>query len=165
MPNHVTNSLFAPAHVIDALLDEDGHIDFNLIVPQPENIERGGCSGEHPPGVPCWYIWNTTNWGTKWNGYETDRVSDELLTFETAWSTPIPIFEALAAKFPDEEFSVKWADEDLGYNCGTMQAADGDLSVSEIQGGSEEANEFASQLRYGMTYADVRREIWGLDEE
>ena len=162
MPNHVTNSLLAPAHVIDALLDEDGHIDFNLIVPQPENIETGGCNGEHAPDVICWYTWNTIKWGTKWNGYETDRVSDELLTFETAWSTPIPVFEALAAKFPDEEFSVKWADENLGYNCGTMQAADGDLSVSEIEGGSEEALEFASRLKYGMSYADLQAE-W--DEE
>lgn len=85
-------------------------IYFPLIVPQPEGIERGGCTGEHEPGVICWYRWNTDNWGTKWGAYshsffrlrflKGDEDGAQIygridLRFETAWSQPTPILHAI----------------------------------------------------------------------
>jgi hypothetical protein len=82
-------------------------IDFALIVPEPENIERGGCSGTHQPGVVCWYKWNIANWGTKWGAYAHthyqlrffDGYARVDLRFETAWSQPAPIFKAIESRW------------------------------------------------------------------
>jgi hypothetical protein len=143
---------------LDAL-SEAGYVDFNRLVPQPENIEKGDCSGEHPEGVVCWYEWNIQNWGTKWNAYETERRSATELKFETAWSHPVPIMEALAERFPNAIIEVKYADEDIGSNVGHYRIVKGELRpVEEFEQGSEKANEFASQLNYGCSYAEIRAE-------
>lgn len=116
MPNHITNVITAPRHVIDRLMDDDGNVDFTRLIPEPFNIEKGACSDSHEPGVVCWYVWNIQNWGTKWNAYGTERISDTEVRFDTAWSHPIPVIEALTTEFPAETIEIKYADEDLGYN-------------------------------------------------
>ena len=73
-------------------------------------------------GAPTWYEWSITNWGTKWNayGYEegTDYSACDELTFQTAWSAPHPILRKLSEMFPEIVFKHRWADEDIGMNCG-----------------------------------------------
>lgn len=59
-------------------------------------------------------------WGTKWNAYG-QRAEDNTSTqvsFETAWSHPGPVVDALSKKFPEHEIKVRFADEDIGSNCG-----------------------------------------------
>jgi hypothetical protein len=55
-------------------------------------------------GHTSWYSWSIENWGTKWNAYSFDmtRVGPTHLEmkFDTAWSTPDPIFEKLAELLP-----------------------------------------------------------------
>ena len=96
-------------------------------------------------GYPTWYEWSCTNWGTKWNAYDIDvyRNSDTevIITFNTAWSAPIEIYNALAEKFDDIEINVLWADEDMGYNCGDGYGSDGDFGYNMPEGGSDEAYE------------------------
>jgi hypothetical protein len=59
-----------------------------------------------------WYDWNIKNWGTKWGSFngsmEFDKkYGDEVsYKFDTAWSPPAPILEALREKFPD--VSIRW---------------------------------------------------------
>lgn len=36
MPNHITNELIAPKHIIDFLKSDESELDFNTIVPKPE---------------------------------------------------------------------------------------------------------------------------------
>lgn len=92
-------------------------LDFYRIAPQPENIEKGGCSGEHEEGVVCWHKWNRENWGTKWGAYNHSHYElrwfkryapqDEPreifgrvdLRFETARSQPTPIFEKIEERW------------------------------------------------------------------
>lgn len=69
-------------------------------------------------GHSSWYDWNVANWGTKWNSYSlvveqesADRIE---LTFQTAWSTPEPVLEKLAAANPQLAFTVDAFDE--GWN-------------------------------------------------
>lgn len=71
-------------------------------------------------GVSTWYDWCCNNWGTKWNACEASWEGNEYVSFDTAWSVPIPIFEKLKEVFPDVKFHVDYADEDLGNNCGTI---------------------------------------------
>ena len=55
--------------------------------------------------------WHTTHWGTKWNsrcyGKNPTKVDKNtyIYTFETAWSPPIQIIDAMTAKFPNLTFT------------------------------------------------------------
>lgn len=75
-------------------------------------------------GHKDWYDWSIENWGTKWDAYEVsyeyDGGSELELNFQTAWSTPKPIFDKLAEMFPELSIYIEYADEDWGSNCGTM---------------------------------------------
>lgn len=70
-----------------------------------------------------WYAWRTKYWGTKWNaydGYIMVGINTITFVFNTAWSTPQPIYEQLA-RFFTFNFTVRYADE-LNYDdCGTFQ--------------------------------------------
>lgn len=63
-----------------------------------------------------WYNWAIENWGTKWDAEAIDieLVSDTCVkyTFSTAWSPPIPIIAALAARFSALKFRLEY------YECG-----------------------------------------------
>lgn len=139
-------------------------IDFEMLIPQPANIETGGCSGQHDEGVVCWYAWNVYHWGTKWNGYDLqiDHPDDETLTltFDTAWSHPFPVMQALSQKFPNDLISVDYADEDLGQNTGQYVLLAGEITQStELDDGSDEALDFAAQLKYGQTWSELQTEF------
>lgn len=167
MPNHVTNVIVGAPEVIHALYKDD-KVDFNLLIPEPENIETGGCSGTHPPDVVCWYTWHVDNWGTKWNGYsasvEALRGDLAKLRFDTAWSHPRQIIFELSRRFPDYELEVAYADEDLGGNLGRYTIKGGELLSAHLPDEySDEANEMAAQLKYGRSYAEIRAE-WDEDD-
>ena len=122
MPNHETNHVVVigdPARIktfLDEAFADGGHnepdrvLDFEKILPPPEGIETGGCSGHHEPGVICWYEWNIANWGTKWGAYSHQDVviagNEEQvqvrLIFDTAWTQPTPIFEAIEKRWEVE---------------------------------------------------------------
>lgn len=137
MPNHETN------HVVIVGTEEklkrfreevikptpkdsrnDEFVDFNAIVPQPPNIETGGCSGQHQPGEVCWYQWNVDNWGTKWGAYDydPDRTEEKdhsegrllYLVFQTAWSAPTPVFAAIEEKYGVEVHA--WTEDEGGFD-------------------------------------------------
>lgn len=137
--------------------------DFNMVIPQPANIETGDCSMEHAPGIICWRGWSISNWGTKWNAYDT-KTEDHgdgtvTLQFDTAWSHPFPVLEALSVKCSGHELEVAYADEDLGYNLGKYSIKNGERTdLLGIEDGTEEASEFAAQLKYGKTYAELQKE-------
>lgn len=66
-------------------------------------------------GVDNWRDFANSNWGTKWGAYDVyfiDREPEKLtLTFQTAWSCPIPIFDHIQTEF-NLEVHCKWLDED-----------------------------------------------------
>lgn len=94
-------------------------------------------------GAKDWYDWSCANWGTKWNAYETRlETLDEysvVLLFQTAWSGVPNIIQKLTEMFPTIIFDYKYADEDMGYNCGEGYGEDGEFSFLMLQGGSEDA--------------------------
>ena len=90
----------------------------------------------------CWYVWNRDNWGTKWDCYSIKignekSVLDQLATagddrlvevvqFDTAWSHPAPVFEAIADQFSDCAFEFSWMNEDMyGHGGGYVRFKDG----------------------------------------
>lgn len=156
MPNHVTTRLTASEVVLNFAIGKESFFDCNKIIPQPENMETGGCSGTHEPGVVCWYEWNIENWGTKWGTYEVTR-AEEFVTFNTAWSHPLPVVTALSKMFPDEKIDVEYADEDLGRNLRKYTMRNG-VVVQETLFDEEAALDFASQMIYGKSYTEMLSE-------
>lgn len=68
-------------------------------------------------GSKTWYDWACKNWGTKWNASDSE-FNGNIITFDTAWATPYPIIQRLSQMYPEVKFSVAFADEDIGNNCG-----------------------------------------------
>ena len=101
-------------------------------------------------GFPTWYEWSIENWGTKWDACEVGYdIYKETITlwFDTAWSTPLPIFLELSKLFPTLDIDVDFADEDLGCNCGEYKLKGGELT-SDLKGD-----------------LDFACELWGFDKE
>ena len=105
-------------------------------------------------GYIHWYDWSRHNWGTKWNSYDLEILSDDSVMFNTAWSTPTGIWHEIAKQFPDLEITVTYADEDCGYNCGIITIKDGEVSEYAPIGGSDEAMEL-----YFQTHPDMEDEF------
>jgi hypothetical protein len=163
MPNYVKNRITIiafPEKVqeikdkIKTIDDKNGliEIDFNNIIPQPENLFRGDLGRAEremciEKGIPNWYDWNIDNWGTKWNAGSCSYIEDNIVAFETAWSAPHPIVMALSEMYPDVEFLHVWADEDTGYNCGSITYVNGMAVRKQVPvAGSREAYDIAFKL-------------------
>lgn len=155
--------------------DSEQFIDFNKIMPMPSELEdtisptriisdedykRNQSSGIKNVGITQamkdelerkylasnWYDWRNRNWNTKWNAYEQTMDGNQVI-FQTAWSTPVYVIEKLSAIFPDATFTIQYADEDTGYNCGEYECYNGETTeISRIDSGSDEAIEFAQEL-------------------
>lgn len=137
----------------------EGTFDFEKIVPMPENIFRGnlGQKEREMYGADNWYDWSCKNWGTKWNSYSGEWYNEgESIQFDTAWSTPEPIYRALTRKFPNLDFEVKFADEDMGNNCGgfAYDSSIGELDFWEPDSGNQSL-EFACEVWYDDTPENV----------
>jgi len=125
MPNYVTNRfiLSGPAHEISRFQstcirrqrdDDSGEasLDFEAITPMPAEIlaARGNKTDAvraralEATGFADWYSWTLAHWGTKWHpsGFAVLNAGPKLLdlAFDTAWNSPEPIFQALAAQYP-----------------------------------------------------------------
>jgi hypothetical protein len=85
-----------------------------------------------------WYSWSYNNWGTKWNSYN-NKIQDNIIIFNTAWSSPIPIFFALLKKYPNIKFKFEYADEDTGNNCGYGFTENAELKIIKFENQSQEA--------------------------
>jgi hypothetical protein len=157
-------------------------INFSKIKPMPEAVqnttsptrqEKGETREEYDArvtklmelyGAADWYSWAVDNWGTKWNAYSQEEVDWNVIRFDTAWSTPMQLFMELAEQYPNILIKVSYADEDLGYNCGKFEFLE--TLTDEWHPdpfGGDEANEFACQLRYRKSYADLEAE-WAAEE-
>lgn len=110
-------------------------------------------------GHASWYSWSLCHWGTKWNAYFLDIVTDTGGMFEfrfaTAWSPPDPVFAALAERPECEGLDIAISGFDEGWNFAYRASiADGCYMAEEV----EPTAEF---------YADVYGKPWdsGPDEE
>ena len=112
---------------------------WNFIAPPQEAIESGEFFGTHGfsegkrvGDTPNnWYNFQSDKWGTKWNACEA-QLSSESKTelyyfFQTAWSPPEPVFEAMVEQFPELEFQIKW-EEEQGFGA-ELFGSDGTLEV------------------------------------
>ena len=121
-----------------------------------ENLEAYGCKD--------WYSWSIKYWGTKWNAYDCSNGEWGTISFDTAWATPFPVMQKLARMFPELSLEVKFADEDLGNNCGKYTFENGEL-VDEYQPEGAEALKYACEIK-GYQFEEFvldNFEYWDLD--
>ena len=136
MPNWVRNTLKVikgdPKKVLDFVRGDKSAFDFNNLIPMPESILNSDEEVVRASGfrVPAWYAWSVDNWGTKWNASEA-RCStadpEHAIWFDTPWDPPVPVFEALAKRFPKHEIVVH-SDEDMNNLHVTFTLKEGELT-------------------------------------
>jgi hypothetical protein len=138
-------------------------IDFNKLIPMPEYIYQGNLGKEEIEkyGKNNWYDWSIENWGTKWNARDSiiDYENKEI-TFDTAWSPPIPIIEKLTQLFPYRMLYI-CANEDIGSTVYKEEFFNGLLNDYCIIDYSDEAYEIAFELwGYEDCYHKTPEGIW-----
>lgn len=90
--------------------------------------------------------WAVANWQTKWNALDVNvNSSDRIIFFNTAWCAPIPIYKALAKKFPTHKISVKYYDEG-GWFAGHCDIKDGDAFGEDYECESDKGKEIISEI-------------------
>lgn len=110
-------------------------------------------------GYMYWYDFNNAHWGTKWNAYgqpeEGHPQNAQSFKFDTAWSHPTKMVSAISKKVPTVEFSIKFADEDTGSNCGSYTLINGETSNEDIAPRWSEQTE-EQKLKYREFAFNVR---------
>ncbi len=120
MPNWCDNtiSIKGPATKMSPMytkLKEDGDEGLlSILHPQPKNIFKGDLGEKErqqcaKDGIPNWYDWNSSNWGTKWDvcegdwEYEDAGDGEAILTgnFQSAWGPPLGVYEHCDEAHPD----------------------------------------------------------------
>ncbi len=185
MPNWVTNEITAAPSVIAAMLNSEGRIGLETMMPSPCPVgsDWNGVYGDAETAAElvcgiavsdhdllrrlelmnraqvnvakmtdesfdqfigmmrnfraCGYLhdmdFNRKAWGTKWNACDQwHDVEQGKARFDTAWSSPEPVLIALSKRFPEEEIRVRYADEDMGCNCGEYTMKNGEFLKSDF---------------------------------
>lgn len=137
MPNHVEHDMWVRGSTDELVRfrsfadggKEGGLLDAEKLIPYPpefspmtqEAYNRGG------------YEWCLSNWGTKWGMYKAKLVSisDNCLqySFNTAWSPAEPVYKAMAARFPNLEFEIRYFECGMCFQ-GVYKFSDGELQES-----------------------------------
>ena len=130
MPNWCGNSLtitgtadqlqtFHTNNVEKGDLDSnEDRLDFNASIPMPEELKNDGDS---------WYIFNTMNWGTKWNAQNTSVsynwenkgqgiIKSITYDFDTAWGPPMAWISTTASFYPDIQFELKYEEPNMDFS-------------------------------------------------
>ena len=163
MPNHVTNVIEfycdpeKVAEIKKFMTNEadDRKFDFNKLIPMPEHIFRGdlGPDERKKYGADNWYDWSVEHWGTKWNAYEV-WWGDDVVEFNTAWSSVPKIVRALSKRFPDVKMDYQLADEDIGYNVGSITG----IVAGNLDGASEFIPDGGSKAAFDLALSVMNAE-------
>lgn len=94
----------------------------------------------------------TQCWGTKWNACSTEiREDHAYIQFNTAWSCPVAVLMALSAQHPTERISVRYADEDIGSNCGEFTLLNGQYII--LDEAPQHRNQTKQEQHYWRRFA------------
>lgn len=116
-------------------------------------------------GFPTWYEWRCHNWGTKWTADcpQIHNIDGEtVVSFETAWDCAYPAIRALSEKFPNLSFTISYADEDIGSNCGEYTLIDG---VEQSGGFQYDYHDWKDDPALKEKAIEFACDIWGYDPE
>lgn len=115
-------------------------------------IGKTAISNVRKYGATTWYDWSIWHWGTKWNSYDICKC-DNGFEFSTAWNAPHPIINKLAEMFPKVSIHHRWADEDIGSNCGELLYENGEI----VEGKYSESMEEEEAIKFAKS-------VWGWED-
>lgn len=178
MPNHITNRLVIKGtkEEVNLVLEyikgkgKQHFIDFNKIIPAPENMFQDDLSSEDierckKEGIPVWADWCPENWGTKWNSYN-NQLNENTIEFQTAWNGVENVIDVLAAKFNNIDFIYQYASEDTGFCVGNIRYEKGFKFSEEIEGGTNRAYDICFELNpYSKEYYHMKNGLWQYNED
>lgn len=76
------------------------------------------------------YEWCIENWGTKWDAKNSvlmgDSEEEAMITFDTAWSPPLPVIKRLSEIFPEHHFVLNYFEGLIGFQ-GTYEVINGQV--------------------------------------
>jgi len=114
------------------VMSEEGLFSFwNFVAPTDLDAYFTTANGSEPAGN--WYKWNISNWGTKWDtDIEDSDIQDEhiYLRFDTAWSPPSGVYEAMVTQYPTLSFGIEW-EEEQGF--GAELESDGEGGIALVK--------------------------------
>jgi hypothetical protein len=141
MPNWCNNilTISEPSTELVEYLKTEG-FSFDKIKPMPPELKEGD----------GWYDWAVENWGTKWDLDENPLLPDSfqdkeiLFDFDTAWSPPMGVINALSEKFPDDHFVLQYLETGMGF-CGEASFSDGAF-IDNQSSEDKEVAKFAEEI-------------------
>lgn len=168
MPNHVYYecTVEGPQAEIDVFFfkhcpetEKRGqHLDFGTFIPFPEELEGTKAPVDNPNdpenyrlrqlyGYDNWYDWKNAKWGTKWGAYEFEMYDTNSFRFQTAWSTPDPVFEKWAEMYPNLTFIFKVCEEG-GFFAGEIVFRNGEVKENLFSSSEDEERwwQFAGEM-------------------
>lgn len=128
---------------------------YRMTIEELKTIGKNRIQNRELYGHADWYGWSVANWGTKWNAYamavvkigvSEDQNGPSMtfeVTFQTAWSSPEPIFHKLAELHPEVSFDVTGFDE--GWNFAYV----GKAAKGVFEGGEVEATDELYEFVHG----------------
>lgn len=112
-------------------------------------------------GHATWYEWCIENWGTKWDAsrvcYDENRI-----VFETAWSSPASILLEISKGLKNDEFELKFADEDLySDNNGVVHFKNGIIIDEDLDKGEDFATDvWCCSISYEEKTPDIVEDMF-----
>lgn len=111
------------------------------------NLGIAAVSNIHYFNSATWYDWTIKNWGTTSLAYKYHKSDNpNELNFLTAWKPAKGIIGNLSKHYPELTFTIKWADEDFGENCGTETYQNGKVVSRELPHTDVSAVDFAADI-------------------
>lgn len=130
-------------------------------IPTASGLGRKAVENYETYGHMSWYSWSIAHWGTKWGAYqyrEEERSPGVFeCTFDTAWSPPVPIYEAIALRFPTIHMVVHWFDEGWCHAGKIILDPEDGFVVEEVVSPDPETNPHDMELyaaSYGHSFAN-----------
>ena len=97
-------------------------------------------------GCNCLYV-TAVYTGSTTSTYATGYEKDDPMEFLSAWSSVPRLVAAMSQKYPNQEITYRWADEDLGRNVGEIVFKNGEQIEVDIPAvDSRVAYEMAAKL-------------------
>ncbi len=164
MPNYCENDLYIQGKEADVkrVLDLIGPgFDFGKVIPYPKMFaqmdrDHPGHGAQPNRNLDCLtieayrekyghdkdgfnsggYEWKCKHWGCKWNAADVKRrdYGPICITFQTAWSPPVPIIQSLGDKFPDVTFSLEYFERGMEFMGGLTIYCQEEAEERELPG-------------------------------
>lgn len=141
-----------------------------FITPPADRVEEYHTTNGFVDGVKSgdteynWYRFNSREWGTKWDACNPEVESSNNtinISFDTAWSPPIPVFSAMTEQFPNLDFYFRWQEEqDWG---GEASGSNGEFSIDrewDIPNSHEEYLDIGSDCTACVGWYSDEPEKW-----